>query len=150
MSAGVVHQSVGAGVGVVAAGISYFFYNTLNYHPLTPLYFLLCIPISVIYSLLPDLDIKSRGSVLFYFLILLIAGYFFYKEAYFVASVILIASIIPQFFVHRAVTHTIFFSLIFPLPVYFLFYKFEIRDFYFPMFYISALLGYLSHLALDA
>jgi membrane-bound metal-dependent hydrolase YbcI (DUF457 family) len=150
MSAGPIHQTAGFITGIIATGINYYIYNNLDVlDPINKLFFLACIPIAVIYSLLPDMDIKSNGSVLFYFIILIITGFLFYTQQYYHACIVFACSLIPQFIPHRRLTHSLLFALIFPALPYLLFYKFNISTNYFPLVYISGVMGYFSHLVLD-
>lgn len=148
MSNANVHQSVGFCSGFIAMGLNLLYYtytkNPINY----PIY-LLSIPIATLYSLLPDIDIKSRGSKIFYLLILTLVLYFFKKGETLTALIIISASLLPQTVPHRKYTHNLLFALIFPLPVYLLFPEVSISLSYFPLFYISAVVGFVSHLIMD-
>ena len=158
MSSGKVHQSAGVIAGIVAVVVSYLF---LNYYPSVPeriptyplnsiwFYWPFCIPISMLYSLLPDMDIKSKGSKLFYLIILGISGYLVYMKELQTAVILLVCSLVPQLFAHRKFTHSVWFAVIFPAPVYLIFQHFNLSNEYFIIFYISALAGYFSHILLD-
>ena len=151
MSVGIVHQAAGVVTGIMATAVNYYLYNHVPMlDPIHTAFFIACIPISVIYSILPDMDIKSNGSVLFYFLVILITGFLCLEGKYYQACILFGVSLIPQFIPHRGITHTILFALLFPALPYLLFYKFNISNNYFPLFYISAVMGYLSHLVLDS
>lgn len=150
MSAGTTHQTAGFITGIIATGINYLIYNHFHFFdPVHNFFIFMAIPISVIYSLLPDMDIKSNGSTLFYFIVLLITGYLIYKEMYYPACIVFAISLIPQFIPHRKFTHTILFAFLFPALPYIIFYKFNIPNEYFPLVYIPAVMGYCSHLILD-
>lgn len=151
MSNGVVHQAAGVVTGIMATAVNYYIYSHVPMlDPINKLFFITCIPIAVIYSILPDMDIKSNGSVLFYFLVIIITGFLFYEQKYYQACIIFVVSLIPQFIPHRSITHSVLFALIFPALPYFIFHRFDIPMNYFPLVYISGVMGYLSHLVLDA
>jgi membrane-bound metal-dependent hydrolase YbcI (DUF457 family) len=152
MSGYLVHQKVGFVAGIASIVIVYFLKYVQVFKPLVELQWFiypLAIPIAVLYSLLPDIDIKSKGSQIFYSIILITLIILCYYNLSFIASIIAIISIIPQLFSHRNFTHSLWFALIFPVPFYFLFVHFNLSVGYFILFYISALSGYLSHLILD-
>lgn len=157
MSSGNTHKNAGILSGILAIIASAYIINYANFpnYPqhnpknIPPLHFILAIPIAMIYSLLPDMDIKSKGSKIFFTIILIITTYLAYIQEYKIALTIFTLSLIPQLFPHRKFTHSTIFAILFPIPVYYIFSHFNIQIEYFIMFYISALLGYLSHIILD-
>jgi len=106
--------------------------------------------LAVIFALFPDIDIKSKGQLLFYRLffvldlILLIRGY--YREA----ALLGFLTLIPILSRHRGWTHTIWAMLLIPLPIL-------AGPMYFAKaptteglpYYLGAVAGYLSHLVAD-
>lgn len=149
MSNGNVHLAVGAISGIAAIPVSSQILPLLNTGNVSSATYMMCIPVAALYSLLPDIDIKSKGSKLFFLLILGICGYLVMQGNYKIACLVFALSLIPQLFAHRKFTHSIFFAVIFPMPVYYIFKHFQIGDQFFLLFYISALFGYVSHLIMD-
>jgi membrane-bound metal-dependent hydrolase YbcI (DUF457 family) len=106
--------------------------------------------LAVIFALFPDIDIKSKGQLLFYRLffvldlILLLSGRF--REA----ALLGFLTLLPILSRHRGWTHTIWAMLLIPLPLL-------AGPIYFAKaptaeglpYYLGAVAGYLSHLMAD-
>lgn len=101
-------------------------------------------------ALLPDVDTDSKGKRLFAWILLALDAGLLYREEYRWAAVLGVFAILPGLGMHRGWTHRWWAALLFPLPLlaaarFFL-------HFTWPQalpFYLAALAGYASHLALD-
>ncbi len=106
--------------------------------------------LAIIFALFPDIDIKSKGQLLFYRLfflldfVLLVAGR--YREA----ALLGFLAIVPILSKHRGWTHTVWAMILVPLPIL-------AGPMYFTRtptteglpYYLGAVAGYLSHLVAD-
>ena len=114
MSSFVPHFTAGAIVGAVGAGVSLGMVNDSN--ALTVSLPLIC---GVMGALTPDMDIKSKSSMVMYLIFLSISCYFFFTERVDLAFLTLVYSIIPQFFGHRGFIHSFVFGAISSIGLYF-------------------------------
>ena len=105
---------------------------------------------AVLAALFPDVDTDSVGKVVFYWLLLIVDGVLIFKGMYVWASFVGLFAILPGLQHHRGWTHTIWAMFLVPAPVILLpmFLLHEPWDVWLP-FYLAAVTGYLSHLALD-
>ncbi len=106
--------------------------------------------LAVIFGLFPDIDIKSKGQLLFYRLffvldlVLLAAGQ--YREA----ALLGFLALLPILSRHRGWTHTVWAMVLIPLPILagpMYFAKAPTTDGL--PYYLGAVAGYLSHLVAD-
>jgi membrane-bound metal-dependent hydrolase YbcI (DUF457 family) len=106
--------------------------------------------IAVLFGLFPDVDIKSKGQLLFYRLffvldIVLLVGKH-YQEAAFLGFL----ALLPILSRHRGWTHTLWAMLIIPLPILLgpIYLAREPNMEGLP-YYLGAVVGYFSHLVAD-
>ncbi|WP_172961674.1 metal-dependent hydrolase [Desulfovibrio ferrophilus] len=116
-----------------------------------PLFGIVLTAITVLAALFPDVDTDSKGQSLFYAILaavdlgLLIRGQFKW------AAVIGFAAMLPALGHHRGWTHSWWAMFVIPLPILVLPVIFwEVHPLALAPFYAAAVLGYLSHLVLDA
>ena len=110
--------------------------------------------IAIVFGLFPDVDIKSRGQLLFFRLVfaldvLLVATGRFREAA--ILGLIALVSILSR---HRGWTHTVWAALLVPLPILvgaFYLARESVGNPYVDglPYYLGAVAGYMSHLLLD-
>ena len=145
MSSFAPHFTAGAIVGAVGAGVSLGMVNDSN--ALTVSLPLIC---GVMGALTPDMDIKSKSSMVMYLIFLSISCYFFFTERVDLAFLTLVYSIIPQFFVHRGFIHSFVFGSISAIGLYFaLTVLLNVIAIPAIIASITYFVGFLSHKALD-
>lgn len=106
--------------------------------------------IAVLFGLFPDVDIKSKGQLLFYRLFFVLDVILLLTERYQEAAFLGFLAMIPILSRHRGWTHTVWAMLLVPSPIL-------LGPMYFagePVldglpYYLGALAGYLSHLVAD-
>jgi membrane-bound metal-dependent hydrolase YbcI (DUF457 family) len=106
--------------------------------------------LAVLFSLFPDIDIKSKGQLLYYRLfflldlLLLVAGRF--EEA----ALLGFLALLPIISRHRGWTHTLWAMLLIPLPILIgpMYISNSTATEGLP-YYLGAVAGYLSHLLAD-
>jgi len=101
-------------------------------------------------ALFPDIDTKSKGQKYFYWIVLGLMLYFFYKGQLLMLSYLALASITPMLVKHRGIFHNMWFIVGIIIGMHFLATK------YAPTYAASVALyliffaaGALSHLYLD-
>ena len=145
MSSFAPHFTAGAIVGAVGAGVSIGMVNDSN--ALTVSLPLFC---GVMGTLTPDMDIKSKSSMVMYLIFLSISCYFFFTERVDLAFLTLVYSIIPQFFGHRGFIHSFVFGTISAIGLYFaLTVLLNVIALPAMIASITYFVGFLSHKALD-
>ena len=145
MSSFALHFTAGAIVGAVGTGVSLGIVNVSNV--LTVSLPLIC---GVMGALTPDMDIKSKSSMVMYLIFLSISCYFFFTERVDLAFLTLVYSIIPQFFVHRGFIHSFVFGSISAIGLYFaLTVLLNVIALPAMIASITYFVGFLSHKALD-
>ena len=108
------HLVAGVSVGLVSTGI-------LGIHQYPDFSALTLLPFvgGVCGALTPDMDIKSRSSVLMYMLYAVGSVYlFFFAGEPFWGFLLLLYSVVPQFFSHRGFIHSGLFGLVSALGVF--------------------------------
>ena len=70
-----------------------------------------CFATAMAGSLFPDIDVKSKGQNLFYWIILGLFVYFFYNKQYVTLSYIAIAATLPLLVKHRGIFHNMWFLI---------------------------------------
>ena len=113
---------------------------------------LCCLPMAagVAGALTPDMDIKSKSSMVMYLIFLSISCYFFFTERVDLAFLTLVYSIIPQFFGHRGFIHSFIFGVISAIGLYFaLTVLLNVIALPAMIASITYFVGFLSHKALD-
>ena len=145
MSSFVPHFTAGAIVGSIGAGVSLGIVNDSN--ALTVSLPLIC---GVMGALTPDMDIKSKSSMVMYLIFLSISCYFFFTERVDLAFLTLVYSILPQFFGHRGFIHSFVFCAISSIGLYFaLTTLLNVMALPAMIVSITYFVGFLSHKALD-
>lgn len=107
--------------------------------------------LAALFSLFPDIDIKSKGQMLFYRLFLLFDGYLLVREMYKEAAVLGFLTLLPIISRHRGWTHTIFSAILIPSPL--LLAPMYLAKSWGALdglpYYLGAVAGYVSHLIAD-
>jgi membrane-bound metal-dependent hydrolase YbcI (DUF457 family) len=101
-------------------------------------------------ALFPDTDTDSKGQNLFFLILVLLDLAFMIKGMFRWAAVLGFCAMLPALGRHRGWTHTWWAMLLVPLPIILLpvlFYDQSVERLL--PFYLSAVIGYLSHLVLD-
>ena len=105
---------------------------------------------SMLFSLFPDVDTKSKGQGIFYWAaflldVLLIVNHYLQAAAY-----LGIVAMLPLLTKHRGWTHAIWSAFLIPLPIIVVPYLYDEKLFSISLvFYGAAVAGYLSHLLFD-
>jgi len=102
-----------------------------------------------VFSLFPDIDIKSTPSKIFYTIILGVLLYLYLSGLYQLGNILAIIAIIPQIVSHRGIFHSPFTAIVLPSYVFYLKYIGEIDLKLAILVYVGSVVGYLTHLALD-
>lgn len=102
-----------------------------------------------VFSLFPDIDIKSTPSKIFYTIILGALIYLYVNGLYQLGNLIAILAIIPQIVSHRGIFHSPFTALVLPSCVFYLKYIGEIDLKLAILVYIGSVIGYCIHITLD-
>lgn len=102
--------------------------------------------VSFMFSLFPDIDIKSKPSKFFYSIIIISLVYFYYIKMYSLANVVAIVSLIPQIVSHRGFFHSIYAAILIPALMTYII-PLEINKI---VLYMFAIGGYYTHLILDS
>ena len=106
--------------------------------------------LACMFSVWPDIDIKSYGQKFFYIIFFITDLFFIINEEYKIASYFGLIIILPVLAKHRGWTHSIPAMILIPSPL--LFYpvvisgEIDVSGIY---FYAAAVTGYFSHLVLD-
>jgi membrane-bound metal-dependent hydrolase YbcI (DUF457 family) len=106
--------------------------------------------LAVIFALFPDVDIKSRGQVLFYRIFILLDLVLLLQKFYVEAALLGFLAMLPILGRHRGWTHSIPAMILVPAPILLgpmYLAKAPILDGL--PFYLGAVAGYLSHLVAD-
>ena len=122
----------------------------LTYHTPPPLIGLCWFICALAGSLFPDIDIKSKGQQLFYWLMLILIAFLIAQKKMVIVGWISLASMIPLLVKHRGIFHAFWFVIVCPgavawaisiqLPVY------TVTAFSSAYFFAA---GAISHLYLD-
>ncbi len=106
--------------------------------------------IAVMAALFPDIDTNSKGQTLFYSLFFVLDVYLIAVENYGYAALLGLAAMLPILGRHRGWTHTWWAMILVPSPILLLpWLLFEKSPTVLWPYYVSAFLGYFSHLAID-
>jgi membrane-bound metal-dependent hydrolase YbcI (DUF457 family) len=106
--------------------------------------------ISLLGALFPDTDTDSKGQNFFYTCLAILDLALMIKGHYRWAAIVGFCAMLPAVGHHRGWTHTWWAMILIPLPILILpgiFYKTPLRVML--PYYLAAVLGYFSHLALD-
>ena len=142
------------GRGHLGGGIIFviiFIYTITNYfYKPTLTEIVIYFALASMFSVWPDIDIKSHGQKFFYTIFFLTDLFFIINEEYKVASYFGLIIILPVLAKHRGWTHSIPAMILIPSPL--LCYpivisgQLDVSGIY---FYAAAVTGYFSHLVLD-
>jgi len=106
--------------------------------------------VAMLFALFPDIDIKSKGQGLFYWLVFILDVLLIWIGAIEVAAYLGLIAILPLLSKHRGWTHSIVAAFIVPAPIAIVPYLHDGRMLATSvLFYSAAVVGYLSHIALD-
>lgn len=106
--------------------------------------------LAVMFGLFPDVDIKSKGQVLFYRIFFVLDIVLLVKKYYVEAALLGFLALLPIISKHRGWTHTFWAMLLVPSPILLgpmYFAKAPVLDGL--PFYLGAVAGYFSHLIAD-
>ena len=130
--------------------VLFFIANYVCYYTIPVLTFLEWLLFALAGSLFPDVDIKSKGQKLFYWVIVTLILLTLFKGNLSLSIYLALFSILPMLVRHRGLFHCTWFIVIFPLvaaalaSVYLPNYRYSL--FYDASFFIA---GALSHLLMD-
>lgn len=98
--------------GAAAFGVSFAAVSVAQMMPIGDPYTILsCFICSMAGSLFPDIDVKSKGQNLFYWLLLALLLYFFYKKEFVTLAYVAIAATLPMLVKHRGIFHNMWFLI---------------------------------------
>jgi len=100
-----------------------------------------------LFSLYPDLDIKSKSQKIWLIIGIIISGYLMSINDINHGFVMIGIFIIPQLFKHRGIVHTLKFGAVISYAWYYVLYGFINIDLMYTM--VSGMIGYTTHLLLD-
>lgn len=103
----------------------------------------------LVFSLFPDIDIKSTPSKVFYTVILGALLYLYLSGLYKLGNLLAIIAIIPQVVSHRGIFHSPITAFVLPSCVFYLKYIGEIDLKLAILVYIGSVIGYCIHITLD-
>jgi len=73
-----------------------------------------------LFSLFPDLDVKSTPSKVFYYIVFIALSWLYYTDEHRLAHLIAMVALIPQLVNHRGILHSRITSIVLPLATVFL------------------------------
>lgn len=104
----------------------------------------------VLGALWPDIDTKSKGQKVFYLIFLAADSYLLFTRRFFAAALLGYMVMLPGIVPHRGWIHSKSAALVFCAPILLLPMLLQHQVTYVGLpYFLAALLGYLSHLALD-
>ncbi|MBL0332717.1 MAG: metal-dependent hydrolase [Chlorobiota bacterium] len=107
--------------------------------------------LAVLFSLFPDIDIKSKGQLLFYRLFFVLDLILIILEMNKEAALLGFLTLLPIVSRHRSWTHSVFAMILIPLPILLLpmYYAKNYHNLEGLPFYLGSVAGYFSHLVAD-
>lgn len=110
--------------------------------------------LSILFSLFPDIDIKSKGQLLFYRLLFILDVALVVGQMFREAAILGLLALIPILSRHRGWTHSMWAAAVVPLPlllapIYAAGHVSAEIVFEWAPFYVGAVAGYTSHLLAD-
>lgn len=106
--------------------------------------------LAILFALFPDIDIKSKGQKLFYWLFFLLDVGLLVSGRFIEAALLGFVAMLPILSRHRGWTHSIWAMLLVPLPILAgPVYLSRTPPLEALPFYLGAVAGYLSHLVAD-
>ena len=138
------HSYAGIAAGCLSVG------GGIYYGAFTPLELALGFGTTYVFSLIPDLDVKSKPSFYFYSILLVYLGYAWFTAQYKLGLIVAGIGILPQVVKHRGIMHSGLFALLLPASAFILYFN-GVCDLQISVYlFISGLIGYCAHLLLDA
>ena len=106
--------------------------------------------LAVLFALFPDVDIKSKGQILFYRVFVLLDLVLLWQELFVEAALLGFLAMLPIISKHRGWTHSFWAMIVIPSPILLvpMYLAGETTLAGLP-FYLGAVAGYLSHLVAD-
>lgn len=144
MSGFVPHFIAGVAAGTVSTGI-------LGIHQYPEFSLLTALPFvtGIGGALTPDMDIKSTSSAVMYLFYLGVACYLFFNGWPVYGFLLLIYSLLPQFFKHRGFIHSLVFGVISACGLFGLCYYNSLATCISVATSLSYLFGFITHVLLD-
>ena len=106
--------------------------------------------VAMLFALFPDVDIKSKGQSLFYWLIFIVDALLIWNKQIQAAAYLGVIALLPLLSKHRGWTHSVVAAFLVPSPIVLVPYLYSERIVAVAvLFYGAAVVGYLSHIALD-
>ncbi len=106
--------------------------------------------VAMLFALFPDVDTKSKGQGIFYWGAFILNILLIWNKQIQAAAYLGLVAMLPLLTHHRGWTHSVWAALLVPLPIVGVPYLFSDRMLPVSLvFYGAAVVGYLSHLALD-
>lgn len=102
-----------------------------------------------LFSLFPDIDVKSTPSKWFYWAVAISIGYCYYIKHYEIGNLLGLISILPQLTKHRGIFHSPITALTIPSTIFYLHYINVLPIQSTIIIYVSSVIGYLTHLFKD-
>ena len=103
--------------------------------------------IAYMFALYPDVDIKSTSLRIWLFVAISFALYLFYLDDIYRGAITVGLILLPMFFKHRGMAHTLKFGLLAAGACYYVITEYySINNIY---FISSAMIGFITHLILD-
>ena len=143
-----------SGKGHIWGGLIFviiFIYTITNYfYSPSFLEIVIYIALACMFSVWPDIDIKSHGQKFFYSVFFMTDVFLIIQEEYKIAAYFGLIIILPVLAKHRGWTHSIVAMILIPSPL--LFYPVVMNgviDTSSLYYYAAAVTGYFSHLVLD-
>lgn len=106
--------------------------------------------IAVLFALFPDVDIKSKGQMLFYRIFILLDLVLLWQGMFVEAALLGFLAMLPIISRHRGWTHTVWAMILVPSPILLVpMYLADAVVWSGLPYYLGAVAGYLSHLVAD-
>ena len=106
--------------------------------------------VAMLFALFPDVDIKSKGQALFYWLVFTIDVLLIWNKQIQAAAYLGLLAMLPLLTKHRGWTHSKWAMVLVPLPIVIVPYLYS--ETMLPIslvYYMAAVSGYFSHLLFD-
>lgn len=102
-----------------------------------------------LFSLFPDIDVKSVPSKWFYWIVIFVLSYCYYAKQHAIGNLIGLITIIPQLTKHRGIFHSPFTAVILPSLIFYLYYLNILPFQSVLIIYTASVVGYFTHLFKD-
>lgn len=111
---------------------------------------LACGVTTLFFAMFPDVDIKSKFSKFFYWVVLISASYLMLNGMSNIAAFMLILSITPQLVNHRGIFHSNWFAFLVPGYIFYFSYIGVLTNQESLLIYLAGVFGYFTHLFMDS